>query len=60
MEEKLTIKDVCKILGVCYMTLNRYMHSGKITYYKTSDSPTSKVFFLKKDVLKFLNSMKKN
>lgn len=60
MEEKLTSKDVCKILGVCYMTLNRYMHSGKITYYKTSDSPTSKVFFFKSDVLKFLNSMKKN
>lgn len=58
MNERLTRKDVCEMLGICYMTLNRYMRAGKITYYKTGER-TAKVFFLKQDVLNYLESIKK-
>lgn len=60
MKDKLRAKEVCEILGISYPTLVRYMNAGKITYYKTGTSRTSKVFFLKSDVLKYLNSIKNN
>ena len=60
MESKLKSKEVCQILGISYPTLVRYMNAGKITYYKTSPSRTAKVFFLKSDVEKYLQSIKNN
>lgn len=59
--EKLTSKQVCDILGISYPTLSRYRKAGKITYYKlNSGGATAKVFYLKKDIERFLQSCRHN
>lgn len=53
-------KEVCKFLNISLSTLLRLMNSGKIPYYKNGTSRSSKVTFKRVEVVKYLNSIKKN
>lgn len=55
-----TRKDVCEILDISMPTLSRLMASGKITYYKNSESKTAKTKFKYEDIMKYLEATKYN
>ena len=59
MEEMITYRQACKLLGVSTTTLTKYMKQGKITYYKRGER-NSRVFFTKNDLANFLKNIKKN
>lgn len=59
-ESWLTKKQVCQVLGIKLLTLDRMMAKGKITYYKNGTERCARVKFLKSDVFKVLETMKKN
>ena len=59
MDELITYRQACKLLGVSTTTLTKYMKQGKITYYKRGER-NSRVFFTKKDLANFINKIKKN
>jgi len=56
----LTKKEVCNILGIQLITLDRMMAKKKITYYKNGTEKCARVKFLKSDVDKILKNMKVN
>lgn len=56
----LTKKEVCQMLGLKLITLDRMMANKKITYYKNGPEKTARVKFLKSDIDEMLKSMKKN
>lgn len=56
MAKMLTKQQVCEMLNISLPTLCRYMADGKIKYYKTGTSRTSKVLFMPADIKRFLSS----
>lgn len=60
MDKWLSKKEACDMLGITEMTMNRYMNAGRITYYKTSEYKSARVHFKESDVLKLLESFRKN
>ena len=47
-------KDVAELFGISYVTLNEWMHQGKIPYYRIN----SRIFFKKKEVFESLTTIK--
>lgn len=59
MEELITYKQACELLGISTTTLTKYMKQGKITYYKRGER-NSRVFFTRKDLANFMLRIKNN
>lgn len=60
MEQWLSRKQACDMLGISMPTLNRYMKAGKITYYKNAGYKSAKTKFKLKDVLEFIEKTRVN
>lgn len=60
MKEWFTKKEASEYLGMSITTLNRYMKSGKITYYKNSNTKTAKTKFKQEDLSEFMKQTKIN
>lgn len=59
MDRFYTINQVCQILGVTRTTVNRYMATGKLRYWKTGNARTCKVLISVKDVELLLATMER-
>lgn len=60
MDKWLSKKETRDMLGISDMTLCRYMKAGRIPYYKTSEYKSARVRFKESDVLKLLESFRRN
>ena len=54
-EELIKRKDVAKIFKISLVTLNEWMKTGKIPYYRIS----SRIFFKKNEILGLLEAQRK-
>ena len=57
--EWLTKKEAQNFLGISTIALERRMSAGKIKYYKDGDHRQSRVLFDKKDLIDYINSIRK-
>ena len=60
MKEWFTKKEASEYLGISITTLNRFMKSGLITYYKNSESRSAKTRFRREDLLEYIRKTKVN
>lgn len=54
-----TKKQVQELFDISHTTVDRWMKSGKLKYYKTGNSRSNGVRFAKNDILKLLDDMKR-